>query len=350
MLDTHGNAWPGKPRNGHEVVEYQKVKAHIVELLDQEVPDHEISARVGLAPSSLYQLKKRILKEVINTKIAERVAARELMRLHHQEALLIKYMNSQYATGEAPDAAYINAFVNISRRVADLIGADAAIAISVEHIDSDRADMLRNSQVDLSTALNRFYTLGDRLVNGGIGSGLTEEERQREMANLLNALGPGADPAVLFGNGNGNGNGNQTVTEERDADGNIIRDAEVVDDEETDEESDEDNEDNEDNEVIELDLDDPPTAEPEMVKVRTLSRNGNRILQRDIIAGRTIDETPGRWVRGGFVSWWHDFGEEEGFQGAVDFDNAYSPYMPVEDDDIDDVDVPDASSDLDGPP
>lgn len=309
MIDTQGRVTKGKPRRGHETVEYARVKAHMIELMDQETPDPEIAAIIGVSRNTFWHLKKRILKEMIDTKIAERVAAREFMRLDHQMIQLVKYMDSMYELGAAPEAPYISAFTNLSKRIAELVGANAAIAYSIENVDAERADILRVHQEEMAQSLNRFYSLAERVAADGIGSGLTREERERELANMVNALGVGVV--------------------EHDETGAVVQDAEIV---ELDEELDEDEDEDEDEEVIELDRD--PTIDDfldtgELIDIVVGSKYDRARAIREVASGRTDAETPGRWVSGKFVSWWHDMGDN------------------TPDDDYGDGQVEDAPADLD---
>jgi hypothetical protein len=308
MIDTQGNVTMGKPRRGHQTVEYARVKAQMVELMDQEIPDPEIAAIMGITRATFWQLKKRVLREIIDTKIAERVAAREYMRLQHQETQLVRYLNSCWAADVPPDAVYIGQFVNLSKRISELIGADAAIAIQVEHVDSEHADQTRTIQLENATALNRFYELAERVAADGIGSGLTKEERERELANMVAALGPGLS----------SGSGDSAH------DNDHIVDAEVVEDEA----------DTEEMVVIEqCDPDHPDDflEDEEMVDIEVLSVRAQIVATREVASGQGDAETPGRWIAGKWVSWWHELGSND----RID-DDAYEPYL-----------LEDASADLD---
>lgn len=293
MIDTEGNIRPGKPRRGKEQVEYQRVKADIIDLLNLEVPDREIAARLGLSKSGFYQLKKRILKEIIPSDIALNVAAREYMRLDRQLGKLIRYMDNCWAAEIPPDAPYITAFTNLSRRVADLVGANAAIAITVDHGDDDDASQtLREHQLAMAAQLNRFYELQDRMATrvggpGAIGSGLTKEERDRELANLQAALPPGRasdELAKALADG---------LADDFDDDSPDIEDAvELIEDDGFDDHD--------------WDVGDEIVAIP---RDSGRSTTTHRRYERECAAGAGDPEVPGRWVAGRFVSWWHDLGD-----------------------------------------
>lgn len=311
------------------MVDYARVKAHIIELLDEEVPDREIAARVGVSAGGFYKLKVRILKEVIAPDIALNVAAREYMRLDKQMKQLVTYLDQCWLTGIAPDANYITAFTNLSRRLADLVGANAAIAITIDHGDDDEASQnLRDHQLDMAKQLNRFYELQDRLTNGtgqpGIGSGMTAEERDRELANLQAAIGEGE---VLKPEDYGLTDTAHDTT--LDDDSPDIEDAV---------------------ELIELDgvpgedhWEDPPDGEErELIEI---PRDKGKIVdlhrryQRECAANAGDAETSGRWVNGKFVSWWHDNGDN----GDPQHDDFSTFDMDI------DVTEP-LGNDLDGPP
>jgi len=277
MIDTHGNIRPGKPRKGREVLEYARVKADIIEMLDVEVPDREIAARLGLSRRGFFDLKRRILSEMIGGDIALNVAAREYMRLNRQMSKLIEYMDRCWDSGVAPEAPYVTAFTNLSRRIADLVGANAAIAFTIDNGEDAEVTRERHEhELNMAKQLNRFYELQDRLRGDlSIGSGMTREERDRELANLQAALPEGlAEDA--FGD---------LPTGDGDDD---IEDA------------------------IEVIEDDGYAAEDwheGYVEVPKLNRDDKRRQEIEAAAGRGDPETPGRWVAGKFVSWWHDNGD-----------------------------------------
>lgn len=299
VIDTHGNIRGGRPRRGKEQLEYQRVKRSIVELLDLEVPDREIAARIGLSPNGFYSLKKRIFAEIVTQDIKVNVAARQYMRIERQMMQLIQYMDTMWAAGTPPDATYITAFTNLNRRLADLVGANAAMEFNV-NTDPEEKSETRDHEYRMAQQLNRFYELQDRLSGGdrGIGSGMTKEERDRELANLKMTVGElgigveGLSPEQEIEMDEGDG----------DDDSDNIEDA------------------------IEV-IDDPGFNEhdwdvgDEVVEVASLTNVEKRIAIRECASGSGDQETPGRWVKGKFVSWWHDMGDET-VEAAWDIDQA----------------------------
>lgn len=306
MINLAHEVTPGKPRGGKQQVEYAWVKMEIVELLHAEVPDKEIAARLNLSASGFYQLKRRILRESIDLTMAQNVAAREYMRLSHQETQLIKYMNQCWDSDDGPpDAPYITAFTNLSKRIADLLGANAAVAVTVEEIDGNRSAQIRRDQHDQARNLKAFYELSRRVASSGVGSGLSDEELERELTNITAALGEG-------GNG-GEGDGADDAT--------AITDAELIDDDADDADADADYDpttsstpdaDVDLTHLVEIDgfsPDEWSVHGGETITVGSLNRGETKALIREIAGGHGDQETPGRWVAGKFISWWHDSGD-----------------------------------------
>jgi hypothetical protein len=345
MINTQHAIRPGPPRRGYEQVEYQRVKEEVIELMGLEVPDKEIAARIGLARGSFYSLKSRILHECLSENIAQTVAAREFMRLNRQASQIIEYLNTEAAANLPPNEKLINAYVNVSRRIADLMGANAPTMITVENVDSERSVQLHQQQVEMASKLTAFYELQDRmaLTVGGaaIGSGLTEEERQRELANATAIINPSRQRELDDGYSNGtiidgevvdgaegdNGDGvgadghdnhaptfpsgggrqvfgadgyalTQPVNDDVDPSSLSVF-SDTIDDGGWEAGADE---------MIDLDggSDDNVEISGDVDKIRYLRRGEARSLIREV-AGHTGDqETPGRWVDGKFVSWWHE--------------------------------------------
>lgn len=292
MIDREGNIRPGKPRRGHEVVEYQRVKADVVEMMDAEMSDKEIATRLGISRKGFYNLKKRILREVLSIDIGQVVAAREFMRIELVERRVLVELNTLNAAGLGVDKDLIDSFIKLSKRKSDLMGANAPTQVTVENVDAERSVEIQQGQVRMAQQLQRFYQLADQF-GAGNGSGLTAPDRDREIAAI------------------------EAATEGLD-----ISDAEVIeDDSDAIEMGDWDC----DDEIMEIPGDE--IVEGDLVDIATITQREQRALIREIARDGGDVETPGRWVNGRFVSWW-----VEAIQNPDDDDDAVSP------DDVGDVD------------
>lgn len=312
MIDTKGSVRKGKPRKGHEQREYKKLKNQICEMLDAEMPDREIAAVIGIGPATFYDLKKRIFREAVPKDIKINVATRQYMRIEHQLTQLVKYMDAMWADGTPPDATYLTAFTNLNRRLADLVGANAAIEFNVNTDNEDKSET-RDHEYRMAQQLNRFYELQDRLSGGdrGIGSGMTKEERDRELANLHTAVGE-------------LGIGVEGLSPEQEWEEDVV--AALGTDEDDDIDDIEDAE-----EVIIIDgfrAEDWDVGD-EVIEIPKLTNVEKRVAIRECASGNGNQETPGRWIKGVFVSWWHDMGDET-VEAEWDIDAA----PPVDDEDL----------------
>jgi hypothetical protein len=297
VIDTDGNVRPGRPIGSHEKVEYARVKATVLEYLDMEMPHAEIAARIGIQPGSFHQLMKRILREVLDVNAGQNIAAREFLRIEQQERKLLQHINDLWTWRADEDvivraqacevdiAPLLNSFVNLSKRKADMMGANQPLQVQVEEVGEERAMSIRDDQRNLANALTRFYEIADKVgsQHGGLGSGMTADERDREIAAIAATI-----PQL----------GVTTVTDDGDIDDAIVIG--------------EANEDEDDFGFIDLDGDDIEIIGTDLMDLTTLGRRDTAKLFKRIAAGDIDDtETPGRWVKGQFISFWHDEGDDD---------------------------------------
>lgn len=300
MIDSMGRTKPGKPRRGYETVEWARVRADIWQMLNDEIPDPEIALRINTTPEYFYKLKKRLLSELAMEDVGRYVAAREVMRIEKQIRNVLKHLALIEASNEPPDERLMKMYVDLSKLKADYTGAypPAQYVHTMEMGDSITGNSQKEKGLADAAELEHLISLQDRVAAAGIGSGMTREERQREIANLQTEM-------VELGMAG--------------IDGQVI-DAEVVDDEE------------ElisfpgvDSEGRPLETDDSP----EMLKVPRLSEKEKRRHVREHAAanvdGEDDRETPGRWLDGKFITFWH---EVKGRGAELDAD---SPYNGIDD-------------------
>lgn len=257
-------------RQGHRRFHYAELKGRAVDMMNAELVDSEIALHLELTPAGWFNLKRKILRDVSNFETGRIVAAREFMRLERQEVRVLRALDLLDQAAMPPDEKLINMFVALVKTKAELTGAKAAMHLLVEEVDAERADeVMNNRSVTLAEDLTRFYELADRAAQGGIGSGLTAEERDRELEGLQRELVESGRDVT----------GALAMTGGTDEDG-VVHPDEVID-------------------------------PADMIELPVLGRRGKQQAARDI--GRMTDadgmdmrESPGRWIDGEYVTFWHE--------------------------------------------
>ena len=151
-------------------VRAQMLKADILHLKHQGKSAAEIGAIVGLSRTAIVRMIPKIMREVLDEAGAEEVRGMELIRLEMITQSMWPALVKPEDPDFIPDDRMVNAYLNVSKRKAELVGADAPKQLKVDVND--------NSAIaeQLVTNVNRYMDLADRVAAGGIGSGRTAEE------------------------------------------------------------------------------------------------------------------------------------------------------------------------------
>lgn len=280
MITTDGNLKPGPPKRGYQRVEYAAVKANIRRWMEEEIPDPEIALRLNTTPGYFYKLKKKVLSEVADEEVGRYVAAVELIRIEKQIRIVLAHMQAIEDAHLPPDERLMKQYLDLSRHKVDIAGARMPVQHMIELANAERMDEVSARGMDVAIDLNQIMDYSDRIAAAGIGSGMTKEERERELENMQREM-------LALGMGDG------------------IIDAEVVDDDTMDIPA-------TDSEGIALENDDAPA---ETIDIAKLNQQDARDLARECGQAAALGEdgedwreTPGRWLDGKFVTFWHDLG------------------------------------------
>jgi hypothetical protein len=159
---------PGPPKRGHETVEQMFLEAQVLNLYDRNFTLREIADEVGMAPSSVGVMLKRINNRTLAD--FDRVTARALTLrkyLRVEQELWPFVVNTEGNPTFRPDEKMVDRWLKLQKGVRELMGADAPTRIEVtppEHgVEHDGDKLARD--------LARYMELADKIAAGGIGSG-----------------------------------------------------------------------------------------------------------------------------------------------------------------------------------
>lgn len=171
---------PGQPgglaKGGHDDVEYQQIKAHILELRSQSMTHAEIAALTGYSRPHITKLLKKIMRELLDEAGADEVRVNEVARIEKMQAKLLRQMKLD--DDEVPVSLHsVDRFIKLSNLKAQYVGAFAPKQINhTVNVDEDDGVEKALEAERIATATERFIELADKIASAGYGSGVIGED------------------------------------------------------------------------------------------------------------------------------------------------------------------------------